>query len=140
VQHLLQAHRYRWSGTDNPADRHGSDVRRTLEDSLPEFDHVISLARYPNLALKWCHAPDRISAEAYPFHDLAPYARRLIDAFGAERVMWASVYTQVQQHHSWAQALHHIMDWHILSETEAEWIFGRTIRTILRWPRTPPPG
>ena len=27
-----------------------------------EFDHVISLARYPNLSLKWCHAPDRISA------------------------------------------------------------------------------
>jgi glyoxylase-like metal-dependent hydrolase (beta-lactamase superfamily II) len=34
VQHLLQAHRYRWSGADNPADRHGRDVQRTLADSL----------------------------------------------------------------------------------------------------------
>jgi glyoxylase-like metal-dependent hydrolase (beta-lactamase superfamily II) len=33
VEHLLQAHRYRWSGADNAADRHGGDVRRTLEDS-----------------------------------------------------------------------------------------------------------
>ncbi len=100
-----------------------------------EFDHVISLARFPNLALKWCHAPDRISAQTYPFNDLAPYARRLIDAFGAERVMWASDYTQVRHHHSWAQALHHMLEWHILSERETEWIFGGTIRSVLRWPR-----
>jgi len=105
-----------------------------------EFDHVMSLARYPNLALKWCHAPDRISAQAYPFNDLAPYARRLIDAFGAERVMWASDYTQVQHHHTWAQALHHLLEWHILSEQEAEWIFGKTIRTILRWPQSQAKG
>jgi predicted TIM-barrel fold metal-dependent hydrolase len=100
-----------------------------------EFDHVISLAHYPNLALKWCHAPDRISAEPYPFRDLAPYARRLIDAYGAERVMWASDYTQVHHHHSWAQALYHMLDWHILSDVEAEWVFGKTIRAVLRWSR-----
>ena len=40
------------------------------------------------------------------------------DAFGAERVMWASDYTQVRHHHSWAQALHHMLEWHILSERE----------------------
>jgi predicted TIM-barrel fold metal-dependent hydrolase len=101
-----------------------------------EFDHVISLAHFPNLALKWCHAPDRISAEGYPFNDLAPYARRLIDAFGAERVMWASDVTQVQHHYSWAEALHHLLEWRILSHTEAEWIFGKSIRKILRWPKS----
>ena len=105
-----------------------------------EFDRVIALARYPKLSLKWCHAPDRISAEPYPFRDLAPSFRRLIDAFGADRIMWASDYTQVRQHHSWAQALHHLLDWQLLTAVEAEWIFGRTIRTVLRWPAATPPG
>ena len=49
--------------------------------------------------------------------------------------MWASDYTQVRHHHSWAQALHHMLEWHILSERETEWIFGGTIRSVLRWPR-----
>jgi hypothetical protein len=53
--------------------------------------------------------------------------------------MWASDYTVVRQHHSWAQALHHMLHWRILSECEAEWIFGKTIRAILRWPQ-PHPG
>jgi len=34
VECLMQAHRYRWSGTDNSAVRRADDVRRTLEDSL----------------------------------------------------------------------------------------------------------
>jgi glyoxylase-like metal-dependent hydrolase (beta-lactamase superfamily II) len=34
VEYLMQAHRYRWSGTDNPAVRQAGDVRQTLEDSL----------------------------------------------------------------------------------------------------------
>jgi glyoxylase-like metal-dependent hydrolase (beta-lactamase superfamily II) len=34
VAYLAQAHRYRWSGTENPAVRQDGDVRRTLEDSL----------------------------------------------------------------------------------------------------------
>jgi len=34
VDYLMQAHRYRWSGADNPAVRQAGDVRRTIEDSL----------------------------------------------------------------------------------------------------------
>jgi len=50
-----------------------------------------------------------------------------------------SHYTVVRQHHSWAQALYRMLHWRILSESEAEWIFGKTIRAILRWPQ-PHPG
>ena len=34
IAYLMQAHRYRWSGPDNPAVRQADEVRRTLEDSL----------------------------------------------------------------------------------------------------------
>ena len=57
VRHMLQAHRYRWSGADNSADRHSGDVRRTLEDSLHVW-HVLddavrtSLSKNPEASFK----------------------------------------------------------------------------------------
>jgi L-fuconolactonase len=56
------------------------------------IDDAVAMARYPNVACKWAHAPDFLSTTAYPFPDLEPKLRRAVDAFGPERVMWASDY------------------------------------------------
>ena len=37
---------------------------------------VVALARYPNLALKWCKGPTRISMQAYPYADVIPVLMR----------------------------------------------------------------
>jgi glyoxylase-like metal-dependent hydrolase (beta-lactamase superfamily II) len=55
--YLLQAHRYRWSGPDNPAVRQAGDVRRTLEDSLETWRILDAgvrtcLADNPEIAFK----------------------------------------------------------------------------------------
>ena len=34
-----------------------------LADRLAQLDQVAKLAKYPYLALKWCHAPARLSAD-----------------------------------------------------------------------------
>ncbi len=53
-----------------------------------QFRSVLSLARYPNFALKWCHAPQRFAGQqAYPFARVLPYLRQAIDALGADRLM-----------------------------------------------------
>jgi predicted TIM-barrel fold metal-dependent hydrolase len=75
-----------------------------------------------------------MSQEAYPFRDVMPHLRRAIDAFGPQRVVWASDHTQSQAHHSWAQALYYILDSDALSDSEKEWILGRSVRELLRWP------
>jgi predicted TIM-barrel fold metal-dependent hydrolase len=98
-----------------------------------QLDQVCQMARFPNLALKWCHAPSQLSQQRYPFADVLPHLRRALDAFGPQRVMWASDHTQSKTHHSWAEALFYLRDSDQLSETEKEWILGRTARTILRW-------
>jgi predicted TIM-barrel fold metal-dependent hydrolase len=98
-----------------------------------QLDQVCQMGRFPNLALKWCHAPSQLSKQAYPFADVLPYLRRAIDAFGAERIMWASDHTQSKTHHSWAEALFYLRDSNQLSATEKEWLLGRSVRTILRW-------
>ena len=98
-----------------------------------QFQQVLDLSRFPNFGLKWCHAPQRFSRQAYPFSDVMPYLRQAIDALGVERIMWASDHTQSKSHHTWAEALYSIRDAAELSVTEKEWLLGKTARTMLRW-------
>jgi predicted TIM-barrel fold metal-dependent hydrolase len=110
-------------------------VSRSEPNVAAQLDDVLALSKYPNLALKWCHAPSQMSREAYPFRDVIPHLRRALDAFGPRRVMWASDHTQSKPHHSWAQALYYVLDSDALSDDEKAWILGRSARTMLRWPQ-----
>ena len=109
----------------------------TLEERVRQLERVIDLAQYPNLALKWCHAPGYLSAEPYPHRDMLPLLRKVIDAFGVERVMWASDYTQSRNEtgYSWAHTLHYLLESDQLTDNEKEWLLGKSVRQVLRWPR-----
>jgi predicted TIM-barrel fold metal-dependent hydrolase len=109
-------------------------IARTEGNHADQLEQVYSLARYPNLALKWCHAPSHLSDQPYPFRDVMPHLRRAIEAFGPHRITWASDHTQSKMHHSWAQALYYLLDSNELTDDEKAWILGRSARTILRWP------
>jgi L-fuconolactonase len=109
-------------------------VTPTLGERLAELDQVIALARYPRLALKWCHAPARLSSEAYPYRDAVQHLLRVVAAFGVERVMWASDYTESRPDQTWAQSLHYLRYADLLSETQKEWLLGRSARHVLSWP------
>ncbi len=111
---------------------------------------VLALAKYPNVSLKLCGAP-ALSKEAYPYKDVWPYIRQLVDAFGAERLMWASDIPRfrgrigfsmrvahAQQDypgkHTYAESLAFYKDTDMLSQKEKELILGGSIRKILNWP------
>ena len=110
-------------------------VTPTLEGRLRELDFIIGLARYPNLAIKWSNAPTRLSDEPFPHRDAVGHLRRVIDAFGVERVMWASDYTESRPAHTWAQTLGYLLYSDQLSDAEKEWVLGKTARQILNWPK-----
>jgi predicted TIM-barrel fold metal-dependent hydrolase len=120
-------------GVDFP--RVGEATARRFDD----LDDVIALARYPNVALKWCHAP-RLSVEPFPFRDVLAQFPRVLEAFGPERVMWAADHLQAHtagasfRRVTWAESLYYLLHSDALSESEREWVFGKTVRTILRWP------
>ena len=98
------------------------------------IDDAVAMARYPNVAYKWAHAASLLSTTSYPFPDLEPQLRRAVDAFGPQRVMWASDYTMARRHANWGEALFSIRHSASLSDEEKEWILGRTARRILDWP------
>ena len=110
-------------------------VTPALKDRLAELDHIIGMAKYPNLSIKWCHAPARLSDEPYPHQDTVGHLRRVIDAFGAESVMWASDYTESRPQFTWAQSLHYLLHSDLLSDEQKEWVLGKSVRQVLNWPK-----
>lgn len=102
-----------------------------LSESLGK---VLSLADFPNVALKWAHASAIFEAPVYPNEDVRPYLRRALDAFGAERVMWGSDITALPTGETWAQVLFSVVDNPDLSEGERGQLLGGAARAWLDWP------
>lgn len=112
-----------------------TSMTKSRDDRLVELTRVCEMAQYPNVALKWCHAPGLLSEEDYPYRDVMPLLRQAIDAFGVERIMWASDYTiaQSQNANSWAECLYYLLDSDQISWTEKEWLLGGSVRQLLNW-------
>ncbi|HZP44020.1 MAG TPA: amidohydrolase family protein [Candidatus Binataceae bacterium] len=107
--------------------------RPSLPSQLEQtIDQLISYAKYPHVAVKWGHAP-RLSREAFPYRDLLQQLGRVIEAFGAKRIMWASDYTVTTDHHTYAESLFCIRCADQLSAPDKEWLLGRSARAILGW-------
>jgi L-fuconolactonase len=100
---------------------------------LEYFDVVLQLAEHPNVALKWGHAQRLFEATDHPYEAIRPYLRRAIDAFGADRLLWASDASVIWDH-TWSDTLTYLRDDPELSRDEKEWILGRTARRIFDWP------
>lgn len=107
--------------------------------NVPYFDEVLRLADHPNVLLKWSHAQGMFGELEYPSPGLIPHLRRAIDAFGVERIMWASDYGGNQTGETWSQLLHYLLDSDGITADEKAWLFGRTVRTALEW-RADPAG
>jgi L-fuconolactonase len=97
------------------------------------FDKVLRAAEHPQVALKWAHAPVMFDSAGYPNLAARPFLRKALDAFGAERVMWASDITANQTGESWAELIFAIAENPEMTADEREWVLGKTARTWLNW-------
>ncbi|MFC8831520.1 amidohydrolase family protein [Streptomyces sp. NPDC057137] len=104
------------------------------------LDPVLAMAGYENLHIKWCHI-ERLSADGFPFADGVRQLRRVVRAFGVARVMWGSDWTESidpnrsSKPSTWPQTLHYLLDSEEFTSAEKEWLLGRSLRTLLRWPQ-----
>src|SRR5262249_4195352 len=104
------------------------------DDRLFEkFPEVLALAEFPNVVVKLSALP-ALSLDGYPFDDVWTYGRRLVDTFGADRLMWGSDYTRVAALHSYREAVDFIALTDQVTEEERVEIAGGTLRRVLNWP------
>ena len=98
-------------------------------DNLP---NVCRLARHPNVAVKASGMPS-LSAEPYPFRDLHPHIRTLVDAFGPQRTFWGTDLTRMPCTYYECIALFtEHLPW--LQGEELDWVMGGAICEWLDWP------
>lgn len=101
------------------------------EAAWGNLDELLSLARFPNVAVKATGAPS-YSSEPYPFRNIHPHLHRLYDAFGPERLFWGTDITRMPC--SWRQCITLFTEelpW--LTERDKDLIMGRALCAWIDW-------
>jgi predicted TIM-barrel fold metal-dependent hydrolase len=101
-------------------------------DQPAELEKLIALKRYPKLFVKISHTWS-ISKQPYPWLDAQEYVKRLHQAFGPERLMWATDWPIVEGHSTYDKALSVVRDdMKFLNAEDKNWILNKTIERV--WP------
>jgi L-fuconolactonase len=97
-----------------------------------ELEKLIALNRYPNVFVKISHTWS-ISKQPYPWLDAQEHVKRLYQAFGPQRLMWATDWPIVENHSTYAKALSVVRDeMRFLNADDLHWILSATIQRV--WP------
>lgn len=96
-----------------------------------DFGAVLAMAKLTNIIIK-CGSVPYLSAEAYPYRNLQPFVKQVYDAFGPERLIFASDITLLKGSYKdcvnfWTQ-----LDW--LNDKDLALIMGGTLSKWINWP------
>lgn len=105
-------------------------------DPFQTLPDLLTLAQYENVAVK-CTGVPSVSNDPYPFADLWPHLHGVFEAFGADRIMWGSDISRVDNH-TYLHAVSYMLHTDEISGAEKELVMGRTLCRILRWERAAP--
>jgi predicted TIM-barrel fold metal-dependent hydrolase len=101
-------------------------------DQPAELEKLLALKRYPNLFVKISHTWS-LSRQPYPWTDAQQYAKRVYDAFGPQRIMWATDWPIVENVSTYARALSVVRDeMKFLNTEDKQWVLNKTIQRV--WP------
>ena len=75
-----------------------------------------------------------VSAESYPFRDVAVHLQRVFEAYGPQRSYWGTDITNSFAKATYRQRITHFTEeLPFLSETDKDWVMGRAILARLHW-------
>lgn len=101
-------------------------------DQPQELEKLIALKRYPNVFVKISHTWS-ISREPYPWRDAQQYVKRLHEAFGPRRLMWATDWPIIEGWSTYDKALTVVRDeMQFLNDDDRSWMLSKTIERV--WP------
>lgn len=107
--------------------------------SPQHWEQILQTGALPTVFLKWSH-PSRAfgGGGGNPADSIQREFLRALEAFGVERVLWASDITQDESGASWAELLGFVRDNPALSVGDKEWVLSRTARSLFGWDAPPP--
>jgi predicted TIM-barrel fold metal-dependent hydrolase len=102
-------------------------------DRPKELEKLIALKRYPNIFVKISHTWS-LSKQPYPWLDAQEHVKRLHEAFGPERLMWATDWPIIENSHAtYGEALKVVRDdMKFLNDDDRRWMLSKTIERV--WP------
>jgi L-fuconolactonase len=113
-------------------DHMACDLRAQGISCFDHNDELVDLAQYPHVYVKMSSAPC-FSLEPFPHNDIKPYLKQIYDAFGPRRIMWGADFSRLEG--TYSNCVRHIQEGlDFLSEEDKEWILGKTLAEVLRWP------
>jgi predicted TIM-barrel fold metal-dependent hydrolase len=104
-------------------------------DGSPEvnanFQKLLSLAKHPRLHVKLSEFP-RASLEEYPHKDLHSWTHALLQAFGAQRLMWGTDFPFIIQQCGYTRGLTVLCgETPGIDPEDMEWLLGKTAEKVL---------
>lgn len=111
---------------------------RGMKDETFKLDKTIALARYPNVHVKLTLIQE-CTTDSYPYKNIQPEIRRLIDAFSPRRSFWGTDLSVLlsRTKSTYRQAVTFFTQEMGYSDGDLEWIMGRAISECLPWPVAP---
>ena len=106
-----------------------------------EWSRVLELAHHANTNLKWSHAHrafGQTDMTVKPDENIQREFQRAIDAFGVERMLWASDATHEETGASWTELLSFVLHNPAISAGDKQWILAKTARQVFRWAEAAP--
>jgi predicted TIM-barrel fold metal-dependent hydrolase len=100
----------------------------------PELDHVLALARHPNLVVKLTGVCT-CSHRPFPYDDLWEPVGRLLDAFGIDRCLWGTDWQRATRLLSYAQSVDAFLDHWPLSATDRGALMAENTMRVYDWGR-----
>ena len=102
-------------------------------DKPAELEKLLALERYPHVFVKISHTWS-LSKQEYPYADTHAQVKRLLDKFGARRLMWGTDWPIVESHTTYDKALAVVRDeMKFLSDEDKSWILGRTVERVWKF-------
>lgn len=118
-------------------DHLGRQMGTKDEAAFGDLDELLKLARRPNVAVKATGLMG-YSTEPYPWPTLQGHVKRVVDAFGPQRVFWGTDITRLSC--TYREAIDFFTkEMDFLSQQDLEWIMGRGLCEWLGW-RVPEPA
>jgi predicted TIM-barrel fold metal-dependent hydrolase len=108
---------------------------RGMKDATLRLDKTIALAKHPNVHVKLTLISECTSAE-YPYKNIQPEVRRLIDAFSPRRSFWGTDLSVMLSRSSctYRQAVTLFTEEMGYSPGDLDWLMGRGLAECLPWP------